>query len=472
MSYGRYAPKIKVGDNQIMYDPYMSPEYNAGAALGAVLGNLWGANYNKRGIEKAKMAGDEALAQAQARMRGEDYYKQANAALDTVLAQQGQNRNEGWAQMPGLPAATSQQSAQQLQGWDNDGQKWNVMQGVTPERAASQALAPDLSFRGDDFKINFARQQRALGRPEHQIEAALAAMEPQISDLDAQAKTMRSNNVIEQLARMDPTMNNAERIKLINSLAQDNPEMAKIFLQDTITNRDLWNMQRQEQRAQNSATAKATQQQAVIDERYKTAIKYGYSEDEARRYAMTGRLSNGSGSGRTGSSKSPLASKEFEYANKRVGEIEEMLQMGENLPPSVIGEYNQLKPYVDRIKQSVYGGYGSNGETNPWTDWNNVVQGIQNDLKNGATPEQILQNAQNLVQNGQMPKEFLQPIQNSLAGNNGGNVITPVEDDTPLFPNWEDAETRHGLAALSGDEAGETVLDYLTGKKNFGLAHR
>lgn len=463
MSYGRYAPKIKVGDNQIMYDPYMSPEYNAGAALGAVLGNLWGANYNKRGIEKIKMAGDEALAQTQAGMRGEDYYKQANAALDTVLAQQGQNRNEGWEQMPGLPAATSQQSAQQLQGWGNDGQKWNVMQGVTPERAAPQALAPDLSFRGDDFKIKFARQQRALGRPEHQIEAALAAMEPQIRDLDAQAKTMRSNNVIEQLARMAPT-NNPERIKLINSLAQDNPEMAKIFLQDTITNRDLWNMQRQEQRAQNSANAKTAQQQAVFNEREIVGKRYGLTGDALRQYILTGNLPrNGIGNGRT-VSKSIWEDKGFQ----QYVELRNRIDNKEPLTNTEIDLFNSLdteyKPYLAKQQTAI------------WTDWNNVVQGIQNDLKNGATPAQILQNAQNLVQNGQMPKEFLQPIQDSLAGNNagtnGGNVITPVEDDTPLFPNWEDSGTRHGIAALSGDEAGETVLDYLTGKKNFGLAHR
>lgn len=448
------------------YNPRMSEEYNLGFAIGDALGNLWGENYNKRGIEKATAAGTDALAQAQANMRGEDYYKEANAALDTVLAQQGQNRNEGWQQMqlPGVPSANPQTEAM-LKGWGNDGQQWAVAQGMTPEKTAP---APDLSFRGDDFKLNFAREQRALGRPEHQIEAALAAMEPQISALDNQAKTLRSNETIAQLAKMAPTMDNPERLKLINALVQDNPEMAKVFLQDTITNRDMWNMQRQEQKAQNAANAKATQQQNLMTERYNTAIKYGYSEDEARRYAMTGRLSN---SGGKGTGKSPLASKEFEFANKRVSEIEEKLSMGEELSPSDRAEYNQLKPYVDSVKQSVYGSYGNNGQGNPWSDWNNVAQGIQNDLQNGATQEQILQNAQNLVQSGQMPKEFLIKIQESFS-NGQPQVIVPVEDEKPLFPEWGNDNSRSGIAAMTGDEAATTALDYLTGKKNFGLAHR
>lgn len=470
MSYGKYGMKIKTP----YYGVTMSPQYNLGFALGDALGSLWGANYNRRGEEKIMKEEEAALQQARdAMMNKPQNYVTANEALTTVLNNGGAGAlGEGWQKMEGLPAATSPETEQMItQGFGNDGQKWVAMPGLPASTPVKQTV-PDLSFRKDDFKADFFRRQREAGRPEHQIEQAWANMESQVNDLDTQAKTMRSNNVIEQLARMAPTMNNAERLNLINALAQDNPEMAKIFLQDTITNRDIWNAQRQQQRVQNAANAKTAQQQAVMDERYKTAIKYGYSEDEARRYAMTGRLSNGTGGGRTGSGKSPLASKEFEYADKRVGEIEEMMQMGTELSPSVRAEYNQLKPYVDRIKKSVYGSNASNGQANPWNDWNNVAQGIQNDLQNGATPEQILQNAQNLVQSGQMPKEFLQPIQDSLAGSNGGNVVVPAEDSEPLFPDWGNNGTRSGAAAMSGSEAFESALDYLTGKKNFGLAHR
>ena len=466
MSYGKYGVKIKTP----YYDINMSPQYNLGMAIGDALGNLWGDNYNRRGVEKAQQAGDEALQQAKEAMNRPQDYTSANEALNTVLTNyaEGNNRNQGWEQMPGLPAATNQQSAQQLQGWDNDGQKWNVMQGVTPERAASQAVVPDLSFRKDDFKADFFRQQRAAGRPEHQIEQAWSNMEPQVSVLDTQAKTLRSNNVIEQLARMAPTMDNAERIKLINSLAQDNPEMAKIFLQDTITNRDIWNVQRQEQKAQNAANAKATQKQAAFNEREMYGRRYGLTGDALRHYVLTGNLPrNGTGSGRTGS-KSIWEDKGFQ----QYVELRNRIDNQEPLSNTEIALFNaldeQYKPYLSGQQAE-----REASTTAVWNDWNNVAQGIQNDLQNGATQEQILQNAQNLVQSGQMPKEFLTKIQESFSNNSRQpQVITPVEDETPLFPDWGNNGSRSGIAAMTGDEAAATALDYLTGKKNFGLAHR
>lgn len=48
MSYGKYGMKIKTP----YYDVTMSPQYNLGLAIGDALGSLWGANYNRRGIEK------------------------------------------------------------------------------------------------------------------------------------------------------------------------------------------------------------------------------------------------------------------------------------------------------------------------------------------------------------------------------------------------------------------------------------
>ena len=60
MAYGKFAPKLKINNNV----GYGNSLDDIGYAIGSVLGNIWGANYNKRGIEKGEAEAREALQNA------------------------------------------------------------------------------------------------------------------------------------------------------------------------------------------------------------------------------------------------------------------------------------------------------------------------------------------------------------------------------------------------------------------------
>lgn len=488
------TPYERVNINQLARINQEDPWFG----LGYLLAHNYNTNYDQRGIDKATDAANKALDDYKARMNGEatsedvanvkksvldnintDYmdlsnYESANKALDNLQGDyiaggsgiKGLKNTigEGPISMEGRDTSVAMGQLPQT-GNNAYVQRTMPNEDEIKELAAmipaAEGRGLDMSFRGDDFKANFIKEQRALGRPDYQIEAAYEAIAPRVDEMDAQAKMMRSDNVIKQLAGMAPTMDNAERLNLINNLAKDNPTMATAFLKDTIGNRDFW--------AQQAAAAKAEQayQNRVALENAK--------EDRADRRAAAKIYANvnSGGGGRSGSAKSPLASEEFKYADKRVAEIEQMMQMGEQLSPSVTAEYNQLKPYVDSVKQNVYGNMGSGtGQQNPWSDWNNVAQNVQEALQQGVPKDQILQNAQILVKNGQMPTEFYGAIENSFSNADDAPQPAAQQQGEPLFPNWGNNGQRSGIAAMSGTDALSTLSDYLTGKKHFNLAHR
>lgn len=366
---------------------YNDVGYDIGYSIGEALGNIWGNNYNQRGIEKAQQAMDDQLQKVANNMDTNRNFAAENEALDKVLSNYGSNLNDGWEPMPNMPPATNQQSEQAMkQGWNADGQQFVPMQGVAPERNY-QAYKPDFSFKGDEFKANFARQQRALGRPQHQIDAALAAMEPRINNLDQQAKTARTNAVIEQLAGMPATMNNADYLKLVNSLAQDSPEMAKVYLQDTIKNKDVWNANQ----AINLASVKANQQrqaysdkqQGLLKSREGFADQYGLTGDERRQYILTGKLGG----------KSSSTSKEKSiYDDKGMSRYQELyakVSNGEDLNDLEKAELNTLD---SKFRPALFPTTDNTARTN-WNDWNSIVSFTQAAKSRGYSDDDILETA-------------------------------------------------------------------------------
>lgn len=211
--------------------------------LGYLLAQNYNKNYDQRGIQKATEAGSEALEKAKANIDGTDY-SSANSALDKVSERYLNvgNSMQGYEQAQGMPQGTGQNINKMLQQQPAEYEK---MQGITPQR---QPVVPDLSFHADDFRAKYIKEQQALGRPDYQIQQALATMEPQIKNLDDQARQLRTDETIKQLAGLAPDLNNPERLKLINALLKDNPELGKVFLADSITNRDKWTAQRRTKR--------------------------------------------------------------------------------------------------------------------------------------------------------------------------------------------------------------------------------
>lgn len=384
--------------------------------VGYLLAQNYNRNYDQRGIEKATEAGAQALEKAKAAIEGTDYAG-ANAALDKISERymNAGNALQGYEQTKAIPQGTGQNINLMLQ---QQPVQYEKMQGITPQR---QPITPDYSFNADEFKAKYIKEQQALGRPEHQIQQALAVMEPQIKNLDEQARQKRTDETIKQLAGLAPDLDNSERLKLINSLLKDSPELGKAFLADSITNKDKWNAQKQAERDEmltNRALA------------LKTAV--------------------GAGSG-SGVYKSPIGSPEFKYANDRIKELDEKLAElrfeNENaaLSPEEQAEYNQLSSYINSVKAYVYpnsnAGVFRNTERVPaadktnWNDWDSIVRFTQLAKSKGANDEEILKAA--AVKLGGTNSELYRALERSLTPEK--TVIEPEE------PAWYEDDNRDSL---------------------------
>ena len=424
--------------------------------LGYLLAQNYNRNYDQRGIEKATEAGSQALEKAKAAIEGTDYAG-ANAALDKISDRymNAGNALQGYEQAKAIPQGTGQNINLMLQ---QQPVQYEKMQGITPQR---QPITPDYSFNADDFRANYIKEQQALGRPEHQIQQALAIMEPQIKNLDDQARQLRADETIKQLAGLAPDLDNSERLKLINSLLKDSPELGKAFLADSITNRDKWQAKRQDEMA-DKATNRALALKATGG-----VFRSG-----------NGRSSNGGGSTGVrsygGKATSEMKSPRFEYAQKRMEEINEWVEAnpGQKLPVALEKERRVYEPYIKSVLANEYG-YAPSAQIS----WEETSQQIQNLIQDNASNEEILKLADDSINQGYMPPEYKGRIAEILknrnkekqSDNSGWSFSLP---DFNLFPDWG-GEARTGAAAMTGDEVLEKAKQIATGQKPlFNIAHR
>ena len=424
--------------------------------LGYLLAQNYNRNYDQRGIEKATEAGSQALEKAKAAIEGTDYAG-ANAALDKISDRymNAGNALQGYEQAKAIPQGTGQNINLMLQ---QQPVQYEKMQGITPQR---QPITPDYSFNADEFKAKYIKEQQALGRPEHQIQQALAIMEPQIKNLDDQARQLRADETIKQLAGLAPDLDNSERLKLINSLLKDSPELGKAFLADSITNRDKWQAKRQDEMA-DKATNRALALKATGG-----VFRSG-----------NGRSSNGGGSTGVrsygGKATSEMKSPRFEYAQKRMEEINEWVEAnpGQKLPVALEKERRVYEPYIKSVLANEYG-YAPSAQIS----WEETSQQIQNLIQDNASNEEILKLADDSINQGYMPPEYKGRIAEILknrnkekqSDNSGWSFSLP---DFNLFPDWG-GEARTGAAAMTGDEVLEKAKQIATGQKPlFNIAHR
>lgn len=215
---------------------YWDDNQDAWYNLGNLAGMIWGHNYTQRGVDKATLAGQQALADyqnpPQAPVLNEPTYQPTGDAITSgTIVPQADNT------MSGL-VANSVDNLNNPLNTTLTGNTLDVANGITSQdfMRPAQNIA---GFRGDDFKTKFYAQQSALGRPKGQIDMAWESIAPQVQGMDKQAKTERSNAMLLQLAGNGGLdFNNPTSLQDFNQLQQDNPEMAKIILSNAIADRN------------------------------------------------------------------------------------------------------------------------------------------------------------------------------------------------------------------------------------------
>ena len=418
--------------------------------LGYLLAQNYNRNYDQRGIEKATEAGSQALEKAKAAIEGTDYAG-ANAALDKISERymNAGNALQGYEQAKAIPQGTGQNINLMLQ---QQPVQYEKMQGITPQR---QPITPDYSFNADEFKAKYIKEQQALGRPEHQIQQALAIMEPQIKNLDDQARQLRADETIKQLAGLAPDLNNPDRLKLINALLKDNPELGKAFLTDSITNRDKWQAKRQDEMAD-----KVTNRELALK-----------AADGVFR-SGNGRSSNGGG-GRNGT-----GGKNYGAYNGNQGNFGDLYKKSKELY-----EYGGLlmdsqNPEIQKqgkelqTRAVMMMGLTQQEQDTDWNSYESVLSHAQEAIKNNHSVQDVLAVAKENI----IDPNIYNQLENTLIGKKPTGLLSAQPnqstdaDSSKFFDDWYvDGQGRTGQAARSGidvlksifgvDEIGD-VADY------------
>lgn len=244
-------------------DPYWN--------LGAMLGGLWGAQYNKRGAERAGEEANAMLQDEYNRLMGVETPKQPTAndqmydmaqKAGAIPERQAQIQMPGQEQTPkaedlskGLKYTDQQGNIVGPQQPDYKGEKLsyldkkygliNGQQHDNPEGdkkvadKTSQAVGTDISnidvtklpqgFNSDLLRANIVSKLKAAGRNEWQIAQAMQGIEPQILGKQREYNTQQFNN----LYGMYDSLTKAGRIDeagmVLDKMKQFNPEGAAML---------------------------------------------------------------------------------------------------------------------------------------------------------------------------------------------------------------------------------------------------
>ena len=228
------------------YDPAMLISRNRSDDdwynLGYLLGTAWGANYNERGTKKATEAGMKRLDDIQAKMQGQETVgSQSERAFNAMISDA--NNYVGGYEKP-YDYSTQGKYIDQLV------QKGGEYESVAPktkgytdylqETPRKTDLTPDYSFRADEAASRLIAEMRAEGRNDYQINAAMKALEPRLLAMDKEAKygtvQQLSSNIINDKGFIN--MSDPDTIAKMTKIMEIDPTYAAVLGKLAMTEQD------------------------------------------------------------------------------------------------------------------------------------------------------------------------------------------------------------------------------------------
>lgn len=262
MSYGKYGMKKIYGQpdfNNIGSVAYNDPEF----ALGMLLAQGWNKQYDDRGVRKAQEAMQESLS-------GEASAEDRNKALDDYIANGGGSAFDigaankvlaqyeaGLAPAGSLGMSAGQSAAQNkvsvvgndvnLDDLYKNMPSGKVMTGADQEKIkeladmygqiSRPASAPN--FSAEEWAAAERQKQRALGRPDHQIDAALEAMLPQAQAEETAGKQAYADQLMRILSSYNPEKGyDPNAINQLVELGRHDPTAAALWAKNIPTGGD------------------------------------------------------------------------------------------------------------------------------------------------------------------------------------------------------------------------------------------
>lgn len=262
MSYGKFAPKLKINNN-----PYYGNSWDAiGYAIGNALGNLWGANYNQRGIEKGEAEAQEALQKAYNKVYGntqpapeslqtqyEDVTgkmgvpqgqqgvpqsKDAATYIDTTKKYLGNNNKTdttGKTMKDMIPQRDIK--AEKFDTFmskynsgtpnpDGDAQKVDALTQAANGNLANMDFSKLPSMSAEDLQSAIRKELRANGRTDYQINKVLENLSPTIKAKVQEGNSVNFGNLYERLNQQIKNGELDAANMTFAKMAELNPKMA------------------------------------------------------------------------------------------------------------------------------------------------------------------------------------------------------------------------------------------------------
>lgn len=474
MSYGKFAPKMPINNN---YNPRMSEAWNTGAAIGNLLGTLWGENYQRRGEKKTYEAAQDILNNMGKEPASDSLYQDysnlnISAAEPQASTKPADNGKTTVKDVPtlnvgdvgALEKATFTKNY--IDKYKSDPNAvGNTIAGTNIAETVNRNLknlntAQAPSFKAADMRAAIEAELMRRNKPASQIANAMKLIEPQILAKEEEYNKNKSDELYKQYVASKGSDLNA-----LASLAKVNPALADFAYKDYAYNRartdKLADEERSEQRLrerEKRAYDSKVAYQDYLDKRNQSRLYQGLKAkfpdateaeiDQAVKMYMAGVVdqnagtSSSSGSNGSGTKQrfTGYASEDYKHREKQLDRLKNKVANGETLSKEELQQKAQLEASLKDDDAARFGRSGTNNE--------NIAQlqsVIQRELANGKPFSKIKRDIMNAYPVGDPRRKLIESdLGYAVAGMgmDNGQGITPQNNSSNVEPTSSSGVTK------------------------------
>lgn len=249
MSYGKFGLKMPITN----YNPRMSDAWNAGAAIGNLLGTLWGENYQRRGEKKTYEAAQEILnnmgkQEPASDSLYQDYSNLNISAAEPQASTKATDANASNTTSQNVPSVGigDIRAIEKANFTKNYIDKYktdpnavgNTIAGTNIAETVNRNLknlnaAQAPSFKAADMRAAIEAELMRRNKPASQIANAMKLIEPQILAKEQEYNKNKADELYELYKA-----SNGKDLNSLASIAKINPELAKFAYGDFVYNRN------------------------------------------------------------------------------------------------------------------------------------------------------------------------------------------------------------------------------------------
>ena len=249
MSYGKFGLKMPITN----YNPRMSEAWNTGAAIGNLLGTLWGENYQRRGEKKTYEAAQEILnnmgkQEPASDSLYQDYSNLNISAAEPQASTKATDANASNTTSQNVPSVGigDIRAIEKANFTKNYIDKYktdpnavgNTIAGTNIAETVNRNLknlnaAQAPSFKAADMRAAIEAELMRRNKPASQIANAMKLIEPQILAKEQEYNKNKSDELYQQYLA-----SNGADMNALADLSKYNPALAKYAYDNAIYNRN------------------------------------------------------------------------------------------------------------------------------------------------------------------------------------------------------------------------------------------